>query len=221
MTDKAKTPTKTVTAIVLGVLLVVAMIFAAFKIGSSTNEEQMQEFMQKYTAYAAAVDSLTKHTDKMNDSVKVLLAQAESREQTIDSLNKAIQVRTQQRNKLQTQVVTLEKQLGETKDTVVKLTVSGEIIDNLKEQIVIADDVIAKKDSVIVVKDSVIGDLKVAVDIAVRRADVLDSTLKNLPKIKKRWHDKKIAKFGMFITGFLLGNQLSSDSRTKVNLLVN
>lgn len=164
--------------------VVCAMVFVAFTMGNCKGSDKLDKFIVEYKEYQRVVGTTLTASEALKNEVATLKTESTEKDSTIRELKISVSFNNQKRNTLRNDLSSLEAQLIAAKNdtnTVAIIHAQDGIIINLKEQVVIADESLVKKDSIIQFMDYKVSKLDSALTLSELRADSLHNVLTKLP----------------------------------------
>lgn len=158
-----------------------------------------------------------KQNETLKDSVITLSDSAKQSEVTIKKLRIEISLMSTQKIALRKTQTRLEKVIEKTTDTVTLVALQDTVIDNLKNQVTVADAQIEKQEDIIEAQSNQINLTQQALSVSEQRAalleNTLDDTMDKLNKKDKLWGKiplpgRKVVAATAFIGGVYLGTQI-------------
>lgn len=203
----------------VGQLAVVGCLaFVMFSLGNCHGKTDLDNFIVEYEEFKKDAETTTKYADSLKSKVTLLQDSVSAKETTVKQLKIQIAFNSQARARLQTEQREMKTELSSVttiRDTVI---VQEKIIDNLENQLVVADSTIKTQTQVISIKDQQLSQMQQATALSVARGDSLQKVLLNIPKTPKNpdkliFGIRKPSRTTVFIvgtvTGILLGAKLT------------
>jgi hypothetical protein len=188
LTDVVKFGNNFSTLTTIGQLATVGiLLYIAFVVGTCTNPPKDDDGLQ------VTIEQTKEYAQKLADSVENLRDVVVQKETTITTLKVEITRREQQQAASRARINVLETRAAqERRDLAIVAPITDTLITVMQEQLLLADEIIAGKDSVIELREEQVELLTYALDVSVARGDTLQQTLDAV--LKK--HQKKNKLFG-------------------------
>lgn len=195
------------------------LVIVAFLIGNNKEKSDFQKFTIEYEQFKKDANKTKVYADSLKTTVMYLQDSINKKEIIVKQLKVELDVNVVNRKKLIQQNEDTKAKLKSAqtlKDTVIQQT---KIIDNLEQQLTIADTNLAIKDTLIQVKDKQLRQQFNATYIAIQRGDSLQRILLEIPSTPK---DPNTIIFGIpkpsrkaigvvaFVVGVVVGAKLKN-----------
>jgi len=192
-------------------IVAVVLVLFAFNAGQCNSESKLANFRQQFVALQNEAKVTKQFADSANAEVDRLMTESKSKDERIAKLSLTVSFNKEKGKSLKTSLVSLEANLAMT-PAPDSISIQRDIIGNLKEQVVLAEETIVKQQEIITEQQFKITKLDSAVALATVRGDSLQTVvtkLINLPKPPRPWISKKTAGMIAFVTGVVVGDQLA------------
>jgi mannitol-specific phosphotransferase system IIBC component len=168
------------------VIVAGAIFIISFMLGKSEGSDKLEKFNAEYSEFKNNAQKTVTYADSLKAEVQKLQEKNIQKDNIVKKLNISIATRSTQRDKLKTTLVKLEDHANLLNELVIDTSLviiyKDSVIDNLKNQVIIADSTIVDQYSIIVQKDSQAILLQRAITLSSTRADSLQHILRALPK---------------------------------------
>lgn len=195
----------------IGQLITVAiLIFSTYYITSCSKDRTID-------GINVEVEETKEYSNKLKDSVVTLKDSVQGKEVVIKKLSIQVSLLSRERRTLQNVQYRLEDRIELEKDTTIIVALQDTVIDNLKTQLTVTDNVVKNQEHIIATKTDQVNLLQTSLSLTEQRADTLEKTLdRTLDKLNKKdklWGviplpNRKVVATTALVGGVYLGTQI-------------
>lgn len=178
---------------------IMGIVLSAFLFGRC-GVGDIEKITIEFAEYKKKAEQTKVYADSLKYEVNELMLAVNDNENTISTLRNTVEVRSAQKKKLENSIQQLESQVilaATTGDTTRLVASQEELIDGLKQNIVVSNDIIATQKQHIEERDAQVLALRQTSALAMKRGDTLQTTLDQLRAVKVddgRWFFGKLKK---------------------------